>query len=326
MGAIRYDGPRGCGLVALSGWNDDRQTGSIWTLRPDGVERRLLVEGPSVYHPVWSPDARHVGFEAADKHGDEWLHVMEPDGAHETRIARLPDNAVWDWAPGGRRIVAAAGSWGLLRPIYVMGLDGTRRWMTLGKAPAWSPDGSQIAYGAGRIGRGGGGLFTIDVRTKAVRQLTFPVDASDSSPTWSPDGHTILFLRYPSNQHNEDGPYADAWSLDLDTMLTTQVTHQQDDLNGIEAPAWSPRGDHISFEDVADDYEQAVVSRPDGTDEWRIPTGHSESSDADWSPDGESIVFDGYGGIRVITVRAGRSRRLLDDVPMYWDQPDWAPC
>jgi dipeptidyl aminopeptidase/acylaminoacyl peptidase len=61
-------------------------------------------------------------------------------------------------------------------------------------APAWSPDGSQVAFVSSRGDHSFIGVY--DVRTPSVTYLAPGVDR-DGSPTWSPDGAKIAFLRQP---------------------------------------------------------------------------------------------------------------------------------
>jgi Tol biopolymer transport system component len=286
---------------------------------------RILTEGSTLFDPIWSPDARLLAFPVWER-GRDWLHVIKPDGSDETRVAPLPPNPWIAWAPDGHRLTAASSSWGLTRSIFVISLEGRRRRVALGKHPSWSPDGSKIAYSSGRIGRPGGGLFVVDPRTKEGRQLTNPTDASDAYPRWSPDGRTILFLRYPAGQTNEDGPYADLWSYDVASPTATQIRDHQNDLNGIDEPTWSPSGKSITYSLVADDSIQTVVARPDGSNPQLVRTHQRQSAYADWSPDGRSLIFSAYMGIRVARARTGRSWFVVRDGKVYWGQPDWAPC
>ncbi len=57
--------------------------------------------------------------------------------------------------------------------------------------PAWSPDGSQIAFTSGRDGNSD--IFIMDMSSGAVRNLTNN-PARDFHATWSPDGSQIAFV------------------------------------------------------------------------------------------------------------------------------------
>src|SRR5262249_20395236 len=55
-------------------------------------------------------------------------------------------------------------------------------------APAFSPDGTRIAFS-----RAGVGIVTMDVNGKAIHRLT--TNGRDGYPAWSPDGKQIVFTR-----------------------------------------------------------------------------------------------------------------------------------
>lgn len=58
-----------------------------------------------------------------------------------------------------------------------------------GYNPAWSPNGSKLAFGAGFHGYSGVAVY--DVNAKSTELLVVP----GSNPEWSPDGRSLLFLR-----------------------------------------------------------------------------------------------------------------------------------
>src|SRR5262249_13265216 len=71
--------------------------------------------------------------------------------------------------------------------------DGTklRRLTTGGGEPAWSPDGSQLAFIRNNPSTRFTSLFVIATDGSGERQLPCPVAASE--PAWSPDGRQIAF-------------------------------------------------------------------------------------------------------------------------------------
>ena len=58
--------------------------------------------------------------------------------------------------------------------------------------PAYSPDGSQIAFDSTRTG--GGDIYVMNADGSGVVRLTTD-PAEDSQPAWSPDGNRIAFTR-----------------------------------------------------------------------------------------------------------------------------------
>ena len=103
-----------------------------------------------------------------------------------------------------------------------------------GAAPAWSPDGSLIAFQA--VIRGDSDIYVVDAAGSRIREITFS-RAFDGDPSWSPDGRRLAF------ESNRDGN-VDVFTIGLDgsneTRLTTSAAFDGD-------PAWSPDGRQIVF-------------------------------------------------------------------------------
>lgn len=141
--------------------------------------------------------------------------------------------------------------------------------------PAWSPDGSRIAFTSTRGGQREIWLMNADGsgQTRLTRE---PFEGI--APSWSPDGTRIVFAN--------PGGYSHLYVVSTDGsglyQLTAGSTH---DLS----PAWSPDGTRIAFA-----RNGALHSiHLDGTGLVRL-TGES-SSDVDdrpaWAPDGRSLAF-----------------------------------
>lgn len=109
-----------------------------------------------------------------------------------------------DWAPDNRRFVLAGVSKG--QPILsIVNTDNGNRereqsFPALGEIfnPAWSPDGTQIAFSA--LAGGVLDLYVWNLESGQLRQLTSDPYA-DLDPEWSPDGRELAFVtdRFSSN-------------------------------------------------------------------------------------------------------------------------------
>jgi dipeptidyl aminopeptidase/acylaminoacyl peptidase len=102
-------------------------------------------------------------------------------------------------------------------------------------APAWSPDGTKLAFEVhGPVGGVDGDIFVLDLASGLVTQLTGdPPEAPihDEGPAWSPDGTMIAFTSQRSD------PKGDIWIMQADgsdpRRLTTNVIVD-------ESPDWQP--------------------------------------------------------------------------------------
>ena len=90
--------------------------------------------------------------------------------------------------------------------------------------PAWSPDGTKIAFHSDRAGDFA--IFVMNADGSGVRQLTDP-SVPDELPAWSPEGNRLAF--------DSDG---DLWVIQADGSGLTRVTHSQFTLDFM--PRWRP--------------------------------------------------------------------------------------
>ena len=111
-------------------------------------------------------------------------------------------------------------------------------------APAWSPDGTRIAFAS--TSSGNTDVWVMDADGSDPVDLTDGSAAADTSPSWSPDGTHIAF------QTDRDGN-DEIYVMDADGGDPTNLTSDPGDDS---QPAWSPDGDTIAF-----------VSDRDGNDE-----------------------------------------------------------
>ena len=154
-------------------------------------------------------------------------------------------------SPDGRTIAID-----LLGALWVMPAEGgaARRVLDDGydaHAPAWSPDGSRLAFQA--YHRDTWNIWTMRADGSELTQVTSgPFD--DREPTWSPDGQRLAFSA------DRSGNY-DVWAVTLASGALTKLT---DSPANDSMPAWSPDGREIAF--VSDRDARGVYAR-------RVDTG-----------------------------------------------------
>jgi TolB protein len=152
--------------------------------------------------PAWSPDGSRIAYAGGPPNSR--IIVASRDGRTVTSISTGRNAASGPtWSPNSRRL-AYADQLDIDRPsqagsnrVFVVNADGSDRRLLVGSAaqPAWSRDGSRIAYVAyaSRLSETGQ-IAVIGVDGADARRVTSG-DEPETGPAWSPNGRLIAFAR-----------------------------------------------------------------------------------------------------------------------------------
>jgi Tol biopolymer transport system component len=190
-------------------------------------------------------------------------------------------------------------------------------------SPAWSPDGSKLAYLHG--------VFSVEGTSARVAVMNSdgsdrhdlegtPPKAEYNSVTWSPDGTRIAYTAGygPTGQ----GKIAIA-SVDGSGSRLLAPGYN---------PTWSPDGSKIAFATLDSSTPAIFVMSPDGSDiqklaslAGRIDLSYGDTFGMAWSPDGTRIAFTSLDNKALEVMNAdGSDPHALTNTHAY-DTPTWSP-
>jgi Tol biopolymer transport system component len=248
-GMVRLDVRRG--IFTRYHWASPIRSVADWSWSPDGaliafkvtrgisvdlmamdsngiIQGWLTLDGRNNRTPNWSRDGQKIVF-TSDRDGNAEIYRLDvacvrlPEGCGQQQ-RRLTDHPAVD------------------------------------EAPAWSPDGRQIAFQSRRDGDHE--IYLMDADGGHLRRLTFD-PGRDLHPAWSPDGSQIAFVSSRSGNN-------DIYLLDIETGDIRQLTATPE----FEFyPRWSPDGTQILFEAIEPGSDmETYLMNADGTSRQRLTT------------------------------------------------------
>jgi TolB protein len=210
---------------------------AVWLARTDGTERRqVFTSDGGLARPSPSPDGSRIAFQYSDAAtGSSMIWLVNAGGTGAYAITTQPHQAPF-----------------------------------VHTAPAWSPDGSKIAFAMGAPGNLQ--LATISAGGGPITAVTQPASGSDTEPHWSPDGRSLAFVHATAPAQNE-------------IAIVDLATGQQRTLftGNARTPAWSPTGQVIAFSArIGGEAAELYVISADGGAAQRVTTSEVADLHPNW--------------------------------------------
>jgi serine/threonine protein kinase len=223
-------------------------------------------------HPQGSGQLRTTFSQLTDQPGVERQPTISPDGKTVVFVTRARGNS----------------------DLYLLRVGGRNSTLLTADsdaddyAPAFSPDGSRIAF---RSEREGGGIFIMEATGESVRRITdFGFD-----PHWSPDGSALVV----ADERIID-PMSRALRSELSVVSLVDGARRRVAKADAVGGKWSPDGRRIVYWGLARGSERDLATVAADGSQAESPVWLTEDAAVDWSPtwspDGRFIYFGSSRG------------------------------
>ena len=274
-------------------------TTTLTPMEPTSTATPAITETPGP-----SPDPATIGggtgqiVFAAVRDGTAQIYLINADGSNERPLTHELNGACQpDWSPDGKKLVFVSPCSGKndqypKSSIFSFDIESGKTTQLLPSAskgdfePAWSPDGTKIAFSSFREGYLG--IFVLNLADQVVTRLTeLSSTVQSRQPAWSPDGSKIVYTvrRFSLLQ---------IWEMSAEGENSTQLFRNGGSFSDY-LPAWSPDGAYLLFSE-----SNAAITSPSSLMRFDIGGTNPPAMlkvplpvvDADFSPSGEWIAYE----------------------------------
>ncbi len=284
-----------------------------------GKPVEITVSGSRFIQPVWSPNNQKIAMAGANYKG---IWVMESDGQNLVQVSKdISAGYRFSWSNNSEEILVRAIEYVKKRRKYFIKLHnittGEREVVAEFKkghlgVPKWSSDNTRIFVSSrgkvkllevnGRVSKNAAKPAVQDFHNNKTNFLIFdsefrmvstkrPVAGSYLNASQSPNGNNIAFEVLGGNMF--------VCNIDGSNVI---------DLGQGERPGWAPGSDWLTYVITKDDGHQILNSdiyiiKADGTGKQNITNSADRiEMNPNWSPDGNTIVFDDRKSGQVIKI------------------------
>lgn len=209
---------------------------------------------------AFSPDGNQVAFSLSDdsRNGRSGIYTTFVGGEKALQLTNDPDDCCPAWSPDGRSLAFARNTLHTSTIYALPALGGTLRKLYsiknnyeqhAGNLPrfSWSPDGRFLAVSTPAASVPASAqprqaIALLSLADSTIRPLTSPApEFTDWSPSFSPDGQSIAFIR-----SSGPGFVNDLYVMPVNGGEPKRLTFDNRDISS--APSWTPDGREIIFD------------------------------------------------------------------------------
>ena len=303
-------------LLVVLGADSDEPQGVIAVVQ-EGRRTVRRLGRMSAYPAVWSPDGRRIAFVAATNQtplSSVW--VMNADGSGRRQLVPESDGytRILEWSPDGRRILYEDVVGSYTSVLWSMRADGTDKQRLVrvkdevsALEAHWSPNGGAIAFSDR------GSIYLMHRDGSRIRRLA----SHGTSPQWSPDGQTIVFIREVARDF---GFSSSVYAVAPAGGRPRRLAPPRDSDPSLASV--SPDGRWV----LVDNYINGLALVPLNGGKPRRLTRDASDYGGDWSTDGQRIAFL-HGDDVWVVGPDGRHQQLVAKAPgqAVISQASWRP-
>ena len=257
-------------IILFAQKKNTEQGWSIYRISPNGYDKEVVIpfrSGQGEYNPDISSDGQTILFNTY-RYGGWKLATFD---MNKKVVNKLDQGSAYYvngvFSPDGKYIAYEKSIRGSTH-ICVANSDGSNETQLTGdvgrenRAPSWTPDGRNILFFAKHKHKHkhkqNQDIYSVNVATKAVNNITRNESGNDFNPSVSPDGKTVAF-------YSDRNGYLDVFTMpisgDKQVSLTDRLHSSNNPYNYFRDNntfwlfkiSWSPDGKSLVFSNIKDD-------------------------------------------------------------------------